>query len=294
MSGDESVGYYVKHDDGDVQRLSLEQLDVAFQAGFIDAATRVLASDGTGWTTLGCLAGLDEPAPPVRPRAPSRAAIVPGPVPPMPVPRARLPHTRRRPARSSRPRQQPYQPPPLPSHRPVSVDLGVLDRPGQSQGYASQPPMPSKGRKWGWAVGIAAVAILGAGATVAARQPAWAARGAGPSRDRDGRPGRVGPTQVQWPTATTEPATPPPPVATPAPEPQVPSVTAAVPVPPPADTHADDVNANGNPGKGTHAPRTRPHHVGVATSRPRTAAKKSSASFTTGGNKFDPLNSTIQ
>jgi hypothetical protein len=292
MSGDESVSYYVKHDDGDVQRLSLEQLDVAFQAGFIDADTRVLASDGTGWTTLGSLAGLDEPVAPVRPRAPSRTAIAPGPVPPMPV-IGRSPAAYAPTARAFVAAPLPYQPPPLPSHRPVSVDLGVLDAPGQSQGYASQPSFAPKGRsKWGWAVGIAGIAILGAAATVAARQPAWAESALGRLGIHSGAQAAAA-AQVQWPAATAEAASTPPPAANPSPEPQVPAVTAAVPVPPPVDTHVEDVNANGRTGKGPRAPRSKTHRAAPAASRPRTAAKKGSSSFTTGGNKFDPLNSSI-
>ncbi len=70
MASDESVWFYVKLDDGDVQRLTLEQLDTAFQAGFIDADTLVLASNQTQWAKLGRLAGLDDAPPPPRPRRP--------------------------------------------------------------------------------------------------------------------------------------------------------------------------------------------------------------------------------
>jgi hypothetical protein len=288
MSGDESVWFYVKHDDGDVQRFSLEQLDVAFQAGFIDAETRVLASDSTGWTTLGSLAGLDEAPAPVRPRAPSRAAIVPGPA-AAPPGLARSPAAFAPTARAFMAPPQAYSPPPLPSHRPVSVDLGVLDAAGQSQGYASQPPTGPRGRKWGWAIGIASVAILGAGATMAARQPAW-------THEMLGRigvaTGAQAQPETQWPvatTATTPPVQEPPPAATPAPEPQVPTTVAAVPVPPPADTHADDAKA----GKNAHTSHAKTRRGHAPVTAPHSAPRKGSSSFTTGGNKFDPLNSSI-
>ena len=57
--------WYVKLASGDVHRVTLDQLDGAFQAGHIDERTMVLASDaadGTAWTSLGDLLGLDEPA----------------------------------------------------------------------------------------------------------------------------------------------------------------------------------------------------------------------------------------
>jgi hypothetical protein len=62
MSGDESL-WYVKTPDGDVHRVSLDQLDEAFQAGRIDENVMVLAAGATKWAKLGALAGLDEPAP---------------------------------------------------------------------------------------------------------------------------------------------------------------------------------------------------------------------------------------
>lgn len=58
-SGD---SWYVKLSDGDVHRVTLDQLDEAFQAGHIDGNTMVLASGATQWTKLGALAGIDEDA----------------------------------------------------------------------------------------------------------------------------------------------------------------------------------------------------------------------------------------
>src|SRR5580698_4089099 len=52
--------FYVKLADGDVHRVSLDQLDDAFQAGHIDGATMVLADGSDKWTTLGALAGMDD------------------------------------------------------------------------------------------------------------------------------------------------------------------------------------------------------------------------------------------
>jgi hypothetical protein len=63
MSGDENL-WYVKTPDGDVHRVSLDQLDEAFQAGRIDENVMVLAAGSTKWAKLGELAGLDTPVPP--------------------------------------------------------------------------------------------------------------------------------------------------------------------------------------------------------------------------------------
>jgi hypothetical protein len=62
MSGAENL-WYVKTPDGDVHRVTLDQLDEAFQAGRIDENVMVLAAGATKWAKLGELAGLDEPAP---------------------------------------------------------------------------------------------------------------------------------------------------------------------------------------------------------------------------------------
>jgi hypothetical protein len=76
MSGDENL-WYVKTADGDVHRVTLDQLDEAFQAGRIDENVMVLPTGATRWAKLADLAGLDEPPPP----APvARAAYMPTPV----------------------------------------------------------------------------------------------------------------------------------------------------------------------------------------------------------------------
>ena len=62
MSGDENL-WYVKTPDGDVHRVTLDQLDEAFQAGRIDENVMVLAAGAQKWAKLSALAGLDEPAP---------------------------------------------------------------------------------------------------------------------------------------------------------------------------------------------------------------------------------------
>ena len=52
--------WYVKLANGDVHRVTIDQLDGAFQAGHIDESTMVLAAGASQWTKLGDMAGLDE------------------------------------------------------------------------------------------------------------------------------------------------------------------------------------------------------------------------------------------
>jgi hypothetical protein len=66
MSGAEDL-WYVKTPDGDVHRVTLDQLDEAFQAGRIDGKVMVLAAGATKWQSLSELAGLDEAAPAAAP-----------------------------------------------------------------------------------------------------------------------------------------------------------------------------------------------------------------------------------
>jgi hypothetical protein len=57
---DSSLYYYVQLPDGDVHRVTLDQLDEGYQSGCVGAGTMVLASGATAWTRLGALAGLEE------------------------------------------------------------------------------------------------------------------------------------------------------------------------------------------------------------------------------------------
>jgi len=70
--------WYVKTADGDVHRVSLDQLDDAFNAGRIDENVMVLQPGDTRWMRLGDLLGADEPAPAANAR-PARAAFEPVP-----------------------------------------------------------------------------------------------------------------------------------------------------------------------------------------------------------------------
>jgi hypothetical protein len=51
--------WYVKTPDGDVARMTLDQIDEAFNAGRIDENVMCLPADGSRWARLGELAGLE-------------------------------------------------------------------------------------------------------------------------------------------------------------------------------------------------------------------------------------------
>ena len=71
MSADNGL-WYVKTPDGDVNPMSLDDLDEAFNAGRIDENVMVLPAGEARWARLGALLGPDEPAPPT---PPSRAVL---------------------------------------------------------------------------------------------------------------------------------------------------------------------------------------------------------------------------
>jgi hypothetical protein len=52
--------WYVKLPDGDVEPMTLDELDEAFQRGDVNERTMVLAAGSTQWAKLGELAGLDQ------------------------------------------------------------------------------------------------------------------------------------------------------------------------------------------------------------------------------------------
>jgi hypothetical protein len=71
--------WYVKTADGDVNRVTLDQLDEAFNAGQIDENVMVLPAGEATWVKLGVLLGMDQPAPAqvALPPTPTAFAIAP-------------------------------------------------------------------------------------------------------------------------------------------------------------------------------------------------------------------------
>jgi hypothetical protein len=239
MSGDENL-WYVKTGDGDVHRVTLDQLDEAFQAGRIDENVMVLGGGASRWTKLGQLAGLDEP----------------------PVP-----------------------PPIASSLRPFSMDLSLdLD---------DENVFRKKSRK-GLVFGTLFVALAGFAGFVALNR------------------GHVGSYNVYNLVSAAAPAPAPapppaalPPVVTPDPPPPAPApvpaaTTAATPPSSVADPSAsklsDDQRAKLAAADKALDAKTKAHkkgHAGYSGGSSHGSSKGKSQGFTTGGNKFDPLNASF-
>ncbi len=176
----------------------------------------------------------------------------------------------------------------------MSVDLGFLDEAGQSQGLSADPFRPRAGKRKGWAIAFLGLAAAAAFGTVAVRQPSWAMA---PLARLGIAAGAQTPPQpsVQWPAPATtavaaeQPSSPPqtPTAATTTVSAPVPNALSAVPAPaiPTASSRAD---------KTSHGSKASPHRARSLSGRARSPARKGPAPFTTDGNKFDPLNSTIQ
>jgi hypothetical protein len=279
--------WYVKLADGDVERVTLDQLDEAFQKGQIDENSMVLADGANQWTSLGALLGASEVSPAVAttPAARPAAAV------PMSAP-ARAPVAMRHPSPAGQPIAM-MRPPGVPafapvasSLRPVSVDLSdQLDLPDLRY------PTPSRKR---WVVGvIGAVLALGAGAFVAVRQANMH------QADAPTAPTFAAAAAVQFPSPVT-----PPPVLAPPPAPS-PAQAGA----PPAN-HAERSSVM-DPTQSQRSltedqkkklleadKKVTSHHQGGRTAGGGGGGgggghREKSTGFTTGGNKFDPLNASF-
>jgi hypothetical protein len=128
--------WYVQLADGDVHRVTLDQLDEGFQAGHIDEKTMVLAAGASRWKALGELAGIDE-GDNVAPQPVAHVA-------------------------------PPLLPPTLNTHRPVSVDLSDLE-------VLEAAGLPRRsGKRWLVAfVAFVVVLILGGIGAVVVERPSW-------------------------------------------------------------------------------------------------------------------------
>jgi uncharacterized protein DUF4339 len=244
--------WYVMLADGDVHRVTLDQLDEAFQAGHIDQETLVLAEGARQWTQLGKLAGLEEAPPPPR-----------------------IPVTT--------------------SFRPVSVDLSEVD----SSDLDEVPFRSRSGKRWFAAV--AALAVAGTIAGVSTTKPWWVRPAMSEVEalvSRATHRTSTGTTSVAAmpPPAAPIAADPPAPVVAPAPLPsaattgsQAPGSTAATPDRLSPDLKQKLLDADKQRDIKTKA---RAHSAAPATSH--ASGKNKFGGFTTGGNKYDPLNSAIQ
>jgi hypothetical protein len=283
--------WYVKLADGDVERVTLDQLDEAFQKGQIDETCMVLADGAQQWTKLADLLGLSEapaPAAPtpaaVSPRTPVQSPVAarsPFAMPPLAAPHAAA---TQRPVAAQAPlgMPPPHAMPAIPvasSLRPVSLDLSSQANLGDLQ--YPQYPTPSRKR---WVVGgLGTALVVGAGAFfVVARTPSSVP----PPNEAPVFAAAAAPDPAPAPA---QPATPTPPSAQQAMNPGPSSVMdptqrltddqkkkllEAEKNKSHAKSHAGAVVAGGGGGGGTHH-------------------REKSTGFTTDGNKFDPLNSSL-
>jgi len=244
--------WYVMLADGDVHRVTLDQLDEAFQAGHIDQETLVLAAGARQWTALGALAGLDETPPPPK-----------------------VPVTN--------------------SFRPVSVDLTDID-------IGDVEFRPARSKKWLGA--LSAMAVVGTIVGVALNRPAWAE---GPMTTVQAYVSRAVhrafPSTEQTATASQLPAQEPvapstPPVSAPTPPAAAAAALGTLPQSAPAANPQPERFSPDMKQKLLDADKQRDlkAKARVRTAAPATShlsAKDRFGGFTTGGNKFDPLNSAI-
>jgi hypothetical protein len=238
--------WYVRSSGGGVHRLTLDDLETAFQAGQVNARTMVVPEDDVRWRRLGDLAGIEiEPT------------------------------TRSRPV--------PY------SDRPVSID--------SSNTYAH----PARGGR-GWLAALGVAALVGGLATgISLRRPVWArsvahqaAIGAVLAKDWGAnlysyatrRASHTGPL-APIPVATLEPTAAPPPSAAVA--------TASGMAPIAVEMLPTERTAKGAPTKQRGRTRivAKEHAAGRIPKATSPAKADTPSIFTTGGNKYDPLNSTL-
>ena len=329
MESNSGDSWYVKLADGDVHRVTLNQLDEAFQAGHIDAETMVLAAGESQWTKLGALAGIDEEDVPIE-AEPSQGPTEDGYVPQLPT----------RPGQRALP--QPVSMPPAPAPMrtalpaPVAVPQSAYPSPMvaalpssdarpnfapstavATNGYSTRSvaglhtptslrPVSvdsgdldmeigrmRKGSGKRWVASVLAVGALASGlGYVAAQRPHWA-------QSLLIRAGWHGSSQ-------TVAASAPPPPAPEAPAEPAPAPVAPPPAPPAAAPgsdsplnphftdradHVDDSKARVADGAKDAKSKSRKGHGGGAAHAP--SSKSKSSAFTTTGSKYDPLNSSI-
>ncbi|MGO9836531.1 MAG: GYF domain-containing protein [Polyangiaceae bacterium] len=276
--------WYVKLPNGDVHPVTIDQLDWAFEQGHIDANTLVLSEEAEGWARLGDVAGLDEASPaaaapatapvsmaaPVHVAAPVSVAapvrvVAPTPVAapvyaPSPTPMAV--------AYSAAPRPTSYAPVRAPapnSLRPVSLDVDDFD--------LNDVPFKARSRK-GWVVAVVGIAIMGGGVGLASQ--------------------RLHGDATPVPQAAAVQA--PPPVETHVPY-QTPAPVVAAAPPPPGDSPLNPRFSEAQKEQLLKADKKRDEKAAAkshaSSGSTGHSAKYKSMGFTTGGNKFDPMNSSL-
>jgi hypothetical protein len=263
MSGDGI--WYVKLADGDVDRLTLDQLDEAFQKGQIDENTVVLGDGTTRWLKLGELLGSSEPA--VTPAAPAQAT--------------RPPVAALAPAQAATQRPVGANPmPPAPtapvarSLRPVSVDLSDTDLEQLRGGRSSRKRLVFGAAGTLLVLGTATVFVTRHGAlSTSSDPPQQLVAAAAPPPTEPARPSTAEATSTAG------------------------SGQASLPGPssvmdPTMNRLTEDQKKKILDVDKTSKTHQKAHASGGGGSR-HPSAKEKSSTFTTNGNKFDPLNSNL-
>jgi hypothetical protein len=255
--------WYVKLPSGDVHRVTVDQIDEAFQRGQIDSRTLVLGAHTERWMTLAEILRDDESEAPAAPPAPRPAYRH---VPPTPY--------------SLRPMSVDFE--------DVDVDLAPPRRGGSATRAFAAFAMAA-------ALGVVAVVRPDLRTSAVARVHT-AMHTLSTARTQTVAAASPDPVALTPPIATASPAAPP----TPTPSPAVVAPAAA---PPPSSAPAaagDSAQASrptAPPNASNAPPRpTKTQRKLAIPSRAKSGAawpKRDSRVFTTGGNKFDPLNSSI-
>jgi len=276
--------WYVKLPNGDVHRVTLDQLDGAFQGGRIDGRTMVMpaeSSEPTAWTSLSQLLGLeDEPAVPA----------VQAPPPPTVVAAQAVAPYSYAPVASVAPAAVSTTPPPVTyarvqpvanSLRPMSFDLGNDD--------LADVPFQRKSRK-GWAVAIVALAAAAGIAGFVSTHP----RSSG-----DDIATVAAAAAMAVPQSYAAAPLPPP---SPAWVPVVPPVAVAGQSAAPAEASPLNPQFTDRFNQTTKQKlldadkarddKAKARHSAASAYRPAHSSKASNV-FTSGGNKYDPLNSNL-
>jgi hypothetical protein len=313
--------FYAQFDSREVELMTLDELQEAFEAGRIHENTFVCREGESEWTTLAIVAGLGEeeepePAPVVetRPPMPSRRPDMPvaaGTRPPMPsrrpepvVAESRPPMPARRPEMNTVPAQRFQQvaqslPPILPStglsYAPVTsnIDLSSLDADDE---IALRPK-----RRWGLVMAAAAVLALAGGGTVfalnggskalASAVPDSAALHAAGSHSQASLSLSNIETKPSEPAAAA-PATPEP-VAAAAPAAAAPSDAPKAAAPAFSDDMKAALLAADKTRTEKHAKKVKANVAKASAAPRRGKAAAPSAGFKTGGSAYDPLNGKL-
>jgi len=252
--------WYVKLANGDVHKVTLDQIDQAFDGGRIDANVLVRPEGSEEWRTLAELAGLDSP--PVAP--PPAAAYVP-PAASMPPRRSYVP-----PAASMPPRSYAPPAPYARSYAPEPVSTGALSADFDGS------DMPFRRSRKGWIVAALGVAAAAGFVGVSAM------RSSGSTADTES-------TAAAKPAPVVAPAEPAP--APPTPAPAAGSLAGAQSSNDSALTprFTEQQRQKLVETDKQHEGKAKAKSAGHGTGGPR----PKSTGFTNSGSKFDPLNSAI-